>query len=108
MPPHSVTNLEPHLLKALKTRDLRERIRIKLAGGFTAAQIFFRLDEEIQEEIKPESVDPVQAKHHAISKIESVLNQMVTTKKVKKKTVNVQEQDGRGVRRLRIDVCRRT
>ena len=108
MPPQSVPNLETHVLQALKTRGLGERIRIKLAGGFTAAQIFFRLDKQIQDEIKPESTDPVQAKHQAISKIESILKQLLATKNVKKKTVNIQEQDGRGVRRLRIDVYRRT
>lgn len=95
-----------HILTALTVRGIRERVRLKISKGFTTVQILHRLPASVQASLTPHDVHPSQAQHHAIEKLDGLLKDLHKEHLVVRSAVNIQEQDGRGVRRLRIDVYR--
>ena len=92
--------------QALRPTGMRERLRLRLSGGYTAKQILHRLPEPIQQALVPPDTHPSQAQTAALSVLEDTLKRLWKQRKISRKTVNIQEQDGRGVRRLQLDVYR--
>jgi len=101
-----MSSLGQKILEALQPRGVRERIKLKLSKGFTASQILNRLPLNTQTKLKEESATPQQAQHHALSLLDAELNRLKADNRVYRQSVILQEQDGRGVRRLRVDVWR--
>ena len=91
---------------ALSPSGLRERLRMRLSGGYTAKQILHRLSPHLREALVPAETHPSQAQSAALGALEVSLKDMCQSGILRRKTVNIQEQDGRGVRRLQLDVYR--
>ena len=91
---------------ALSPSGLRERMRMRLSGGYTAKQILHRLPLHLRETLVPDETHPSQAQTAALGTLEVTLKDMCQSGQLSRKTVNIQEQDGRGVRRLQLDVYR--
>ena len=90
----------------LSPSGLRERLRMRLSGGYTAKQILHRLSPHLREALVPAETHPSQAQSAALGTLEITLKDMCQSGLLRRKTVNIQEQDGRGVRRLQLDVYR--
>lgn len=101
-----MSSLGQNILKALQPRGVRERIKLKLSKGFTATQILNRLPLNTQTELKEGAPTPQQAQHHALGLLDEELNRLKADNRVHRQSVILQEQNGRGVRRLRVDVWR--
>ena len=91
---------------AMKPKGVRERLRLQLSGGYTAKQILYRLPTVNQKSLVPENTHPSQIQSAALIALNKTLTQMRELGIISRKSVNIQEQDGRGVRRIQIDVYR--
>ena len=92
--------------KVLSPSGLRERLRMRLSSGYTAKQILHRLPPHLREALVPAETHPSQTQSAALSALEITLKDMCQRGHLKRNTVKIQEQDGRGVRRLQLDVYR--
>lgn len=106
MPAHSEPELIELIQHILRPSGMRERIRLRISGGYTAMQIFQRLPAHMQALLVPTGTHPSQKESAGLSVLERTLKSLCQHKKIRRQSVNIQEQDGRGVRRLRLDVYR--
>jgi len=98
--------LQQILLDAIRPASLRDRIRLRLSGGYTAVQIFHRLPQPAQRELLQGGISDSAAAHQAISTLQHTMDGMVREGILRRKTSELQTQDGRGPRSVMVDVYR--
>ena len=86
-------NLSTNILNALRPKGPRERLRVRLTGGLTVAQIHERLEPPLRSKDGPEIV----ARRAAYEEIASALHEMISSGRVRKKRIHVKNAARAGI-----------
>jgi hypothetical protein len=101
--------LEQALIEAMRPADLRERIKIRLAGGMTALQIYDRLPDALRAALEEGPENAVVARRQGIHVIEHGLYSLGQQSRVRRKNVTTAiNLPGKGLRSINIDVYKLT
>ena len=101
------THLKIVSLRALRPKNMRERVHILRSGGFTVNQLIKRLPTIIQDGLGGESPNPQVRISLATEEVRTALNTLVCDGFVKMKTVPYhREFNTKGFRRVQVDVFR--
>ncbi len=99
--------LEKPLLAALRPGGVRERLRVGLGGGYTALQVYARLDPALQERLGGGEPDAVRASRGAVEHIRRALEGLVATGRARRATRTMTVALGsKGPRDVVVDVFR--
>ena len=94
------------LLDVIRPASLRDRLRLRLSGGYTAVQVFHRLPPPTQRALLEGGISDSAAAHQAISTLQETMDAMVREGILRRQTSELQTQDGRGPRAVMVDVYR--
>ena len=97
-------NLEQALLDALRPRSMRERVRLRLVGGWTAAQVMQRLTPDQQQHVFGNEKNEVVAVRQALDVVWDALIVLGRSGRVSRRSVAIRAKDGRGARDVKMDV----
>jgi len=98
--------LDTVLLAALRARSVRERLRLRMSGGFTAVQLFHRLGDAEQRALLGGEDNTEVAVRGALERLQAALGGLEGAGRVLRRRVKLQTQDGRGPRSVQVDVYR--
>ncbi len=99
-------DLRDALLDAIRPESFRDRLRLRLSGGYTAVQVFHRLSEALQRSLMEGAVSKSAGSHQAISTLQLTMDAMVREGILRRQTSELQTDDGRGPRAVMVDVYR--
>ncbi len=99
-------DLQAALLDAIRPGSLRDRLRLRLSGGYTAVQVFHRLPDEVQHTLLSGAVSDSAAAHQAITTLQHTMDALVRQGILRRQTSELQTDDGRGPRAVMVDVYR--
>ncbi|MFT5686540.1 MAG: hypothetical protein ACI8RZ_007496 [Myxococcota bacterium] len=99
-------DLRAALLDAVRPESFRDRLRLRLTGGYTAVQVFNRLTTEVQHSLMEGAVSKSAGSHQAISTLQQTMDEMVREGTLRRQTSKLQTSDGRGPRSVMVDVYR--
>lgn len=99
-------DIDATLLSTLRPRSLAERLRLRLSGGFTPVQLFHRLSTEQQRHLLAGEDNGEVASRKAMARIQAALDRLEQANQIQRARVNMQTQEGRGPRTVRVDVYR--
>lgn len=99
-------DIDATLLDILRPRSVGERLKLRISGGFTPVQLFHRLTAADQKVLLAGEDNGDVASRKAMAHIQEGLDRLEGAGRVRRTRVNMQTQDGRGPRTVRVDVYR--
>lgn len=97
------------MLGALRPSGLRERLRLKLSGGYTPLQVWERLDAPTRLALAPADGDPTVAARQAVERVQRLLMTLAATGRVRHERVGMTiTLNTKGPRDVLVDVFRAT
>lgn len=91
--------------EAMRPTGLRDRVKIRLAGGLTVFQVMDRMPESLLDELREGQDIPVLARRLAVSRLEHALYELTEQSRAKRARVDMaMDLPGKGIRGVRIDV----
>lgn len=90
---------------AMRPTGLRDRVRIRLAGGLTVFQVMDRMPESVLDELREGQEVPVLARRQAVYAIEHALYELNQQSRVTRDRIDMaMDLPGKGIRSVQIDV----
>jgi len=90
--------------EALRPTGVRDRVKIRLAGGLTVFQVMDRLSEAVLDDLHADQDIPILARRQAVVRIEHALYELTERKQAKRTRVDMaMDLPGKGIRGVRID-----
>jgi len=90
---------------ALKARTLRERVKHRIAGGLTVAQIFERLPVDTKDALLDNNANPTVARRHALDRVVEALFTHIDAGDVQRKRTRIKNATRAGID-VMVDVYR--
>ena len=97
--------LESQVRDALKARTLGERVKHRIAGGLTVAQIFDRLPRDTQISLLNDDINPTVARREALDRVVEALFTHIDSGDVKRKRTRIKNATRAGID-VMVDVYR--
>jgi len=88
------------ILRLLQPRSWREKIRLRITGGYTLVQLYWKLSPDLQQQLQKKSGST----EKAYKELEICLLELYQQQQICRKQIMIHSNDGRGVRKLLIDL----
>jgi len=103
--PPPEAEIDAALLDALRPRDLRERVRVRLLGGFSAIQALDRLPDELRERLYALAGSPALARRQAVDLLAARLRALYADGRVARARASLAtDVRVKGIRLIEVDL----